>query len=409
MSIHARRAPRTGAGRASGRIRVLWLIKGLGRGGAELLLLHAAALRDREAFDYEAAYLLPHKAALAGELRASGVPVHLLDAPKAADISWARRLRELLRDRPFDVVHVHSPYVAGVARLVVRSLPRSVRPCTISTEHVPWSGYAFPTRLLNALTFGLDATHLAVSDAVRSSIPRPFRRNVQTLIHGIPLDLTVGRVGSRAAMRAELGVAPDEVLIGTVANFRAQKGYPNLLAAARLVLDRVPRARFAVVGQGPLEDDIRQMHRSLGFGDRFLMLGGREDAASFIAACDVFALASLYEGLPLAVMEALALGVPVVATSVDGVIELVNDGIDGILVPPSDPDAMARALVEVASNPERRKRLGRAASEGALRFDNRAAVKAIESLYQRMVRPDRDESGDGIGPRRRDGATNASA
>lgn len=375
------------------RPRVLLLIKGLGRGGAELLLCHAAELRDREAFDYEAGYLLASRSWLADELRAQDVPVHLFAASGDFDFGWMRRLRRFLLARRFDILHVHSPMVAGFARLVVRSLPRASRPKMISTEHVPWSGYSFPTRILNAVTFPLDDAHLAVSEAVLRSVPRPFRGNVKALIHGIPLDRVRSKRSSRDTTRAQLGIGPDEILVGTVANFRAQKAYPDLVAAASMVIAPGRAVRFAAVGRGPLESEIQELARRRGLGDRFMFLGPLDDAATFIAGCDLFALSSHYEGLPLAVMEALALGVPVVATNVAGVAELVNDGVDGILVPKARPDLFADALDTMILDSELRESMAKAAAEDAPRFDNRAAFARIEALYHSLLaRPADDET-----------------
>jgi glycosyltransferase involved in cell wall biosynthesis len=372
------------------------LIKGLGRGGAENLLLHATQLRDASSFEYEVAYLLPWKTALVEDIHEVGVPVHLLSGSRVYDLRWAMRLRRLLASRRFDVVHIHSPYVASIARIVARSLPRRLRPRLMSTEHLPWSGYKTATRIMNAATFRLDAAHVAVSHAVRESIPKPLRSGVRSLVHGIPIELTRTQVRLRAAVRRELDIAPDELLIGTVASMARQKGYFYLLDAARLVLDRHPGVRFAAVGQGPLEDEIRRRHRELDLGDRFLLLGPRDRATDFIAACDVFALSSLYEGLPLVIMEALTLGVPVVGTSVTGITELVDHDVQGLLVPAARPDLFADALSELVSDPVRRARMARAAASSAERFDNQRAVRALESMYRELAEARRGSSRDGL-------------
>jgi glycosyltransferase involved in cell wall biosynthesis len=367
------------------RIRVLWLIKGLGRGGAEMLLYHAAELRDRDSFECEVAYLLGSRGWLAEDFRSVGVPVHLLPSERHADLRWAGKLRRFLIENPVDVVHVHSPLVAAVARLVVRTVPRAVRPVMVSTEHLPWSGHALPTMVVNALTFRLDDAHLAVSSAVVDSIPRRLRRNVRVLVHGVPVETIRAERRWRVEARAELGVADDEVLVGTVANFTPQKAYPDLLEAARRVIDRGRKVRFAVGGRGTLESEIRTLRDRLGLGDRFLVLGALEDAPRFMAACDIFALPSHWEGLPLVIMEAMAIGLPVVATKVGGITELVRDGVDGILVPKARPQQLADAIDELAKNPDRRRRMGREAADGAMRFDNHSAIRTIEALYRELV------------------------
>ncbi|MEX2556733.1 MAG: glycosyltransferase [Actinomycetota bacterium] len=375
------------------RIRVLWLIKGLGRGGAEMLLYQAARLRDRDAFECEVGFLLGSRDWLADDLRAEGVPVHLFSSEKHADFRWALKLRRYLIANPVDVVHVHSPLVAAAARLVVRSLPRRVRPRTVSTEHLPWSGHNRLTRMANAATFRLDAAHLAVSDAVAESIPRRSRRHVEVLVHGIPVSHVRAERRWRETVREELGVGPEEILVGTVANVTAQKAYPDLIEAAKQVASRMENVRFTVAGRGTLDDEMLALAKSAGLGGRLVLLGAVEDAPRFMSACDIFALASHWEGLPLVIMEAMALGLPVVATEVGGIPALIRNGDEGTLVPKSRPDLFARALEELAADPERRKRMGQAATEDAIRFDNEGAVRTIEALYRDVVERGRGRLG----------------
>ncbi|MGH2793671.1 MAG: glycosyltransferase [Actinomycetota bacterium] len=367
------------------RIRVLWLIKGLGRGGAEMLLYHAALLRDREAFDCEVGFLLGSRDWLAEDLRKLDVPVHLFPSERHADLRWACKLRRHLIDHPVDVVHVHSPLVAAIARVVVRSLPRAVRPKTISTEHLPWSGHRRATRALNALTFGLDAAHLAVSDAVVGSIPARKRKRLSVLVHGIPVEEVRAERRWRDAARAELGLTPDELLIGTVANVTPQKAYQDLVAAAKIIVSRGRNVRFAIAGRGTLDDEMIALIEGAGLGGTLVPLGALEDAPRFMSACDLFVLASHWEGLPLVIMESMALGLPIVATRVGGIPTLVRDGVVGTLVPPSRPDLLAGAIDELIVDPERRAEMGRRAAEEAPRFDNRLAVRAIEDMYRAVL------------------------
>src|SRR5690606_6967933 len=135
----------------------------------------------------------------------------------------------------------------------------------------------------------------------------------------------------RAAVRADLQVRDDEVAVFTVANLRRQKAYPDLLQAASRALEREPRLRFFAVGQGPLRAELERLHAQLELGDRFRFLGYRDDVERLLAGADLVVMASVFEGFPLAVMEALAAGVPVVATRVGGVPEAITDGVEGIL------------------------------------------------------------------------------
>jgi glycosyltransferase involved in cell wall biosynthesis len=356
----------------------------LGPGGAEQLLLNQALAADHDAFAYEAAYLVPWKDHLVGALEDEGVRVHPLDAPREWDARWTMRLRRLVRGRGIDVVHIHSPYVASLARPVLRTMGPA-RPAIVYTEHNLWARHSLATRVANRLTLGFDDHTLAVSDAVRDSMPARCRDRIEVLVHGIPLDAVRARADERGAVRHELAIGDDELVVGTVANLRKEKAYPDLLQAARIVLDRQPRARFVAVGQGPLEDEIRAEHASLGLGDRFALLGYRPDAVRVMAGFDIFVLASRHEGLPVALLDALALGLPVVSTDVGGISTAIADGTQGLLVPARSPKALADAVIALLDDEARRGRMSAAAAARAKAFGSDAPVRRLEEIYAEVA------------------------
>jgi len=366
--------------------RVLWTIKGLGPGGAERLLVAAAAAHDRERYSIEVAYLLPWKDHLVAELEALGVRCTCLDVRNERDLRWVGRLRAKLRRDRIDIVHAHSPYVAAFTRLAARSLPARVRPRVVTTEHNPWTTFKTPTRIANARTAFLDDATIAVSRETFASMSPKVQAHTEVLAHGIAVDRVGALTAERDAVRAEFGFAPGAVVIGTVANYHPKKDWPNLLRAGRLVADRDPSVRFCAVGQGPLEDAVRALHRELGLDDTVILPGYRADAARVMAGADIFTLASRWEGLPVAVMEACALGLPLVLTAVGGIAEEFTDGVDARLVPAGDPDALACALEQVARDPALRARLAAASAARAGDFDVRRAVTRIEAIYERVLR-----------------------
>jgi glycosyltransferase involved in cell wall biosynthesis len=378
-SLPARRATR------GSPIRVLWLTKGLGPGGAERLLVSTARRRDRERLAVRVAYLLPYKVALVGDLEAEGVPVTCLGYRDGHDPRWLAALRRYLIADPVDIVHAHNPVMAVGARIVARSLPRRLRPRVVVTDHAMWHAYMPLSRWADGLTSRLDAARLTVSEAVRASLPISIQRRSQVVLQGIEVEQVRAQRAERTAVRAELGVDPDALVVGTVANLRAHKAYPDLLAAALEVVERLPHVRFVAVGQGPLEAKIRALHARLGLGDRLLLLGHRPDAVRVMAACDVFVLASLYEGLGVAVMEALALGLPVVATAVGGVPEVVQHGREGLLVPPGRPPELAAALMALLTDAERRQRMAEAAARRGAELSIDPAVRRTEAVYHELA------------------------
>ena len=174
-------------------------------------------------------------------------------------------------------------------------------------------------------------------------------------------------------------------MITTVANLRTEKGYDVLLSAARLVLERSDEVVFLSVGQGPLEQELLRRHDELGLGDRFRFLGFSEHALGLLAASDVFCLGSRQEGLPLAFMEATALGLPVVVTAVGGLPQFVEDGVNGLLVEPERPDRLATALTRVVDDTDLRTRLAAGSRALGERFDARRAVERQEAVYGELV------------------------
>lgn len=368
---------------ANDRIRVLWLIKGLGPGGAEQLLVASSQVGDHERFAYQAGFVRPDKTQFVPSLVAAGVPCRRLGAARRSQWGWVRDLRGVMAEA--DIVHAHSPLLAGVARVVARTLPGRSRPVTVSTEHNVWGNFAVPTRLLNALTAGLDARRWAVSGEVRRSMWRPWRSGAQVLIHGIVVGRPQPDAATRERVRRELGIAADAVVGLTAANLRREKDYPNLLRAASIAVGKQPRLIILAAGQGPLEAEIHALHADLGLRDRVRLLGYRNDVADLMAAADFFLLGSMHEGLPVSIMEAMAAGRPVVATRVGGVPEAVVDGTSGLLVPPGDPQALADAILTISADEQLRDRLGAGALARSTLFDIRNAVRVEEFAYTELA------------------------
>jgi len=362
--------------------RVLSLIKGLGRGGAEQLLLSAIPYHS-DRFRYEVAYRLPWKDALVPELTNAGLPVHCLGNDRGP--SWVTHLRRLVDEREIDLIHSHSPTVAVAARVAARPSVRRVY-----TEHNVWQRYHPVTYWANVLTFPRSDHVFAVSEHVRDSISYPAilhgRRMppVEVLYHGIDPD-DVARWEGVDGVRAELGIDPDAPIVGTVANFKTHKRLDRMLTVAELVRRRVPDVRFVMVGTGVLEGDIRRLSREQGLEGTVIFTGFRDDAQRLAAAFDVFAMSSEFEGLSIAVIEALALGTPAVVTRVGGMPEVINDGEQGFVVPPGDTRALADRVVTLLEDEPLRRRMGEAGGERATWFDIRTAVQRMEDVYEELL------------------------
>ena len=367
--------------------RVLWLIKGLGLGGAERLLATMAAKVDRERFDIEVAYLLPWSASFGPEFDAVGVRTVCLDARWTAEFGWPNRLSRLLRNRDYALIHTHSPVPAIAARvLAARDVP------LMHTEHNLWSSYRLPTYLANAATFGRNVAAIAVSDAVRDSMNRPTWLGgdplppIETLHHGVDLDELHHGTAAREAARSLLGVDDGVPVIGSVASFTPQKDHAGLLAAFDRVRERIPGVQLVLIGSGPLEQQVRGLVAKHRLQDHVRFLGARDDVATLLPGLDLFVLGSRFEGLPISLLEAMASQVACIAARVGGIPEALRDGRDGRLVPPGDPPALADAIVGLLNDVPTRSALAAAGYERVRAdFSIERAVRRTEELYEEVL------------------------
>jgi glycosyltransferase involved in cell wall biosynthesis len=362
-------------------IRVLHLLKGLGPGGAERLVVTQATAAA--AGSHRVAYLVPHKNHLVPLLDEAGVASVCLDGEGLARPGWIRRLRRLLITEPVDVVHVHSPAVASVARILIRTLPGTRRPVLVGTEHNRWPRHHRLTRLANQLTIRLETATIAVSADVAGTIRGTRAEKIRVVVHGIDSD-AVRSAADRDAVRSELEIDDSDIVVMCVANLRREKALDILVEAAREALAVEPRLRYFLVGQGPLEADVDGWIDQAGVRTRFTPLGYRDDAPRLLSGADIFTLSSAHEGLPVAIMEALTLGLPIVATSVGGVADAA--GAAGLISPIGDAAALAANHVRVATDPELHARLAGAAPIEAERFSIARAVKEIDGVYESALR-----------------------
>jgi glycosyltransferase involved in cell wall biosynthesis len=369
----------TGGKPNGGRIRVLVLIKGLGMGGAEQLILESAKVWDRDQFEYEVAYVLPWKDQLVEQIQAAGIRVHCIGGAKGRmGPGTVRRFSALTKRFDPHLVHAHLPTTGVLARLV------GGRP-VIYTEHNLADSYRFPTGWVNRVTYGRNRAVGAVSEAVADSLKRFPGPEPLVIPNGVAVDVSPDQ--ARAA-RQELKIADSTPLIVHVGNIRPLKGHENLIAAAKLI-EQLPDFLIASVGGEKNPGDLDRVNASAaaaGMADHIRFLGRRDDARSFIAAADLFVNPSDVEGLPLVVLEALALARPVVATSVGGVPSVVIDGETGRLVPPGDPEALAAAITDVLLDPNRGALGDAGAALVTQRFGAAGMVATYEKLYLEATR-----------------------
>lgn len=374
----------------AGRRKVLWLIKGLGAGGAEKLLSMSLPYLDRDTFDYQVVYLFKNMIDLVPEFERQGIPVSCLNMGKAYDLRVVFKLFHLLRERKIDILHTHLPYTGIVGRPA--AILAGVK-AIVSTEHGLMESYHRLTRLGSVLTYPLNHATIAVSQAVARSILRCKTTRPET-IHVVYNAIDLGDLKSihtdPELVKKSLGIDGHGLVVGTVSHIRPEKGHQYLVEAARLVLEQRPEVRFVIVGRERKRKDLirlEELAQHLGIRDRIIFTGFREDALQIMTTFDVFVLPSIWEAFGIVLLEAMSLGKPVVATHVDGIPEVIDEGVNGFLVAPRNPEQLALRILDLLSNDALRNRMG---EEGRKKvrdgFGIERMVKEVEQVYLSVLK-----------------------
>jgi len=361
--------------------KILYLITELDVGGAEKTLFRLAASLHERGWPVEVA-------ALSGEgevgewLAGRDIPVHHIRMETKGDPRAFWRLVRLLRGTRPDILHTFLFHANIAGRLAARfarvpAVVSSVRVAERRRRSHLWMDF---------LTQGFVDVEICVSEGVRSFTEhRAHIRPSKLTVIANAVDEPRPR-RSRGEVRAGLGLCDEDVFVLSVGRLDRQKGYTHLVHAAADCISRDARFFFAVAGEGAAREAVEAAVEAAGLGERFRLLGWRDDTADLYHAADIFALPSLWEGMPNALLEAAACGLPLVATSVEGSSEIVVDGETGLLVPPADPQALARALCSLADAPEAAARMGRAARARTLeRHGPRRFIASHEALYARIL------------------------
>jgi glycosyltransferase involved in cell wall biosynthesis len=378
------------------RLRVLSLARdaGLTLGGAEALAYEFASRLDPTRFE---SYLCttrrpePLRREVADrETRAledAGVKVLCLDRPSSWSVGpWTRLVRLLARER-IDLVHAHMPRASVPGAILARI---AGVPVVISHEHGSLLEGKIMRPFLDRNVVGrLSNVVLAVSEWDRRQLIERERLPPE-LVRVFPNAIPPPREGGAAEL-GELELPPGTSLIGAVGRLFEEKGYDTLIRAIALLKTRGVSVRCVIAGVGPEEVRLRQMIADLSVSDEIRMLGRREDVPEIVRALDVAVLPSRREGSPLALIEYMALGAPIVATAVGGVPELITDGLHGLLVPPQDPDALAGAIGRLVEDRGLAQTLGKQARERQrTEYDLDAAVGRLERLYTDLIARSRE-------------------
>ena len=364
-------------------ISVLYLITELDAGGAQTALYRLLKHADQTRIKPVAACFYNGDKLMANKIRQLGAPVVDLQMTTFWRIDALWRLYKLLRRERPSILHsclFHANFLGRIVGQLARV------PVIITSRRNVEIGGPWRERL-KRWTVSLDDKIVAVCAAARQAeIERAGAppEKVVTIYNGIePNDYTVN---ARQTIRREFDVPPSAKLLGTVGRMHPQKGHVYLLTALRRVRERFPDARLLVVGDGRLRAQLQSQVHEQQLEDGVTFTGVRSDIPEILSALDLFVLPSLWEGLPNVILEAMAAGLPVVATAVGGAPELVADGQTGLLVPPAQAEALEQAIMQMLENPAQAKNMGQAGHERVLtHFSLAQTVAATTALYDELL------------------------
>lgn len=373
-------------------MRICHLASGDLWAGAEVQIAALlAALRRFQ--DIQVTAVLLNEGRLMDELHSTGIPVTLLPESRMSTLKIFTALKSHFRQARPDIIHSHR-YKEHILSAFAAKL--SHNPIVIQTYHgleenlrgvaaLKMTGYTWLSTIVgNLLARGV----IGVSEDIAAKLRRrlPFT-SVHCIRNGLDLERVVSTVeGSQ--MRQELGIPVDAFVVGSVGRLVSIKGIEYLIRAFSLLArgDESECSRLIIVGDGPLRLSLEQLAAEQGVAGQVAFLGERRDAYRVMRAFDVFALPSLHEGVPMVLLEAMAIGVPIVASGVGGIPEVVTDGKEAFLIPAQDPQAIAKAIGRIQASTELRTRMVEAARHRVqAQFSIRNTAGLVRDMYRELL------------------------
>lgn len=354
-------------------MKVLQIIPDLGIGGAEIMVEHLSTELKIKGYDVKIVSLYNYHSVISERLAKRQVPIVYLNKKKGLDLKIVFNLFQLMKEIKPDVVHTHlyaAPY-AMIAALFARI------PIKVHTIHnIATKEEGKPKRMINRIFYQYcHVIPVSISPLVKRTILEEYHledNQTPMIYNGIDLEESVPK--------EEYESSRDTIKIVHVGSFKEQKNHLGLIASFRLFCDQYPDATLTLIGSGALEKQTEDYVRELGLENNVVFLGLKAKVYPFLNEADIFVLPSLWEGMPISLIEAMASGLPIVATHVGGVPDMLEDHESGLLVDINNAD-IAAALIELANNAELRKKLGSNARCASKQFTAQKMTEEYIELY----------------------------
>jgi len=380
------------------RISVLHPITRLIVGGAQENTMLTAALLDPDRYDVDviSGSQTGSEGSLIEEVCARGIPLTIEPTlvreinPLKDLLAFFALYRHIRRGR-YTIVHTHSSKAGILGRWAARL---AGVPIIVHTVH-GWGHHDRQHPLVRRFYILLEQITQRITDKLIVVSPLNIEKGLAdgiatpekyiTIRSGIEMDRFQHPARPREVVRAELGIPLEASVVGTVTRLSPQKAPLDFIEMAAQTVPRQPDVHFVIVGDGPLRAEVEARVAALDLTERVHLTGLRRDVPDLMHSFDIFALSSLWEGLPRVLPQAMAAGLPIIATAVDGNAEAVTDGINGLLTPPGDPQAMAAALLRLLEDSALARKMGEAGRTRAEEFSARKMASDIEALYEKLL------------------------
>jgi L-malate glycosyltransferase len=365
------------------KIKILHIIKSLGRGGAETLLPETLRLHDKHQFEFHYIYFLPWKDQMVGSLRENGGMVTCLSA--SSNLQMMLKVRDVItyiRKHKIELVHAHLPWAGILARLVGKLTGIPI----LYTEHNKQERYHFLTRRMNLATMNWLTTIVPVSKDVEESIRKfkpGLKARIQTILNGVNIDRFAPAIFAGDSVKESLGIPSSTKVIGTIAVFRFQKRLDIWLELAAKIASRESEVVFIIVGDGPLKESLFHKAKQLNLDGIVHFVGLQTEVRPYLAAFDLYMMTSIFEGLPIAMLEAMSSGLPVITTDAGGIGEVVRHLEEGLVCPVSEPEQLVEFALKLLNDQGQCRQLASNARKRILQdFSMNKMVNELETLYR---------------------------
>jgi glycosyltransferase involved in cell wall biosynthesis len=367
------------------KIKILHIIKSLGRGGAEMLLPTTLRLHDQDKYEFHYIYFLPWKDQMVKEIEEAGGKVTCIEANNNIELLMRyRKVIDYCRQHDISLIHCHLPWSAFLGRIVYKKTGLPM----IYTEHNIQEKMHVVTKMLNKFSFNAQTMAIGVSKDATESIERNIAPKipVNTVLNGVNSNHFKRDTEKGNKIREQFNIPLNAVVLGNIAVFREQKNLPNWVRAFAKIIEEHQNVYGILVGAGPTEEEVRKLITENGLSNRIIMPGLQTDTIPYFSAIDIYMLSSDFEGLPIALLEAMSMNCAIVSTKAGGVVEAVRDRKDGLLTETGNWQGLAIVAGSLIEDPEKLEKYQHASRKRVKEaFSLKLMVDQLEDIYKKTL------------------------